>query len=169
MINLELIRETMREKGLTIPALMEICPVPKSTLERVLSGATANPQAQTLADIAVALGLSMDDIMGIPRPAESLPAQTTHIIHSHNAEVNMLYRSMLLDRDTRIKRLTVAVVVLVLFQMFRWTVDVSNPQLGWIRLDEANTDYVSVFLIAVVVLASVFAIVRYAVKNKKEE
>ena len=168
-MNLDLINDAVKEKGLSLEQLEAISSVPKSTLARVLNGSTANPQFQTVADIAVALGLSLDDVAGIESADPGKRQQVVH--HVQSAEVNMLYRSMIHERDMRIKRLTIAVVVLVLFQMFRWTVDVSNPQLGWIRLDEANTTFVSIFLIVVVVLAAVAGIVRYVMKNyqRKEE
>ncbi len=170
-MNLQLIRDAIQEKNLTLKQLEEISSVPKSTLERVINGSTPNPSFQTMSDIAVALGLSLNDIAGIEYAGDHESSGRVQVVHhSHSAEVNMLYRSMISERDLRIKRLTIAVVVLVAFQMFRWTLDVSNPQLGWIRLDDANTSFVSIFLIVAFALGMAGVLMRYFLKSyqKKE-
>lgn len=164
-MNIDIIKEAMQEKDLNPRQLEAACGVPKSTLERILNGTTPNPGIITMCDIAVALGLSLDDIMGIESGAASSSVQVVH--HTHSAEVNMLYRSMISERDTRIKRLSIAVCVLVIYQMFRWMVDVSNPQLGWIRLDDANVVFVSIFLIVVFALAAFGAIMYFTTKHLK--
>lgn len=165
-MNFDLIKEAMSEKEMTVRQLESVSGVPKTTLERILNGSTQNPGIQTMADIAVALGLSLNDIAGIEYEGDSAPNKVQVVHHTHSAEVNMLYRSMISERDSRIKKLTIAVTVLVLYQMFRWMLDVSNPQLGWIRLDDANVRYVSVFLIVAFVLIGVAAILYFALRYK---
>lgn len=168
-MNIDLIREAMHEKEMNVRQLEAACGVPKSTLERILNGSTPNPGILTMTDIAVALGLSLNDIVGIEYDGDKGSGHVQVVHHTHSAEVNMLYRTMISERDSRIKRLSIAVIVLVAFQMFRWTLDVSNPNLGWIRLDDANTGAVSVFLIAAFILGCAALIARYVVKNTRNK
>lgn len=169
-MNLDLINEAMREKEWGPKMLSEVSGVPKTTIERVLNGTTPNPTFQTVTDVAVALGLSLNDIAGVEYGGDHGDKQHVQVVHhSGNAEVNMLYRSMIQERDQRIKKLSVAVTVLVLYQMFRWMLDVSNPQLGWIRLDDANITFVAIFLIVVFALAAFAAVMYIARKGRKKE
>ena len=155
-MNIALIREVMEEREITTKQLAEDSAIPKSTLERILSGSTPNPTMQTAADIAVALNLSLDDIAGIEHPHEDVPAQQrVQHFHSSSAEVTMLYRAMLRDKERWIKRLSIAVVVLVLYQMFRWLLDVSNPNVGWIRVASANANGALIFLLIAFIVAFV--------------
>lgn len=166
-MNIDLITEAMRDKGLSIEQLAESSAVPKSTLVRILNGTTENPGFQTLADIAVALGLSLNDVAGIDYHEENHHVQVVH--HANSAKIELMYKTMIQERDQRIKKLTIAVTILVAYQMIRWMLDVSNPQLGWIRLENANTAYVSIFMIvlfSVVVAGLVFYI---ATKGRKKD
>ena len=168
-MNLELIIETMREKGITIEQMVELSAVPKSTLVRILNGTTENPGIQTMSDIAVALGLSLNDIAGIDyEKLHDAPVQVVH--HSNNSKIELMYKTMIHERDQRIKKLTIAVTILVAYQMLRWMLDVSNPQLGWIRLEDANVAYVSIFLLvlfALVIGALIFYLAKLSRQSKE--
>lgn len=167
-MNIDLIKEAMQDKGITIDQLVELSAVPKTTLMRILRGETENPGVQTVADIATALGLSLNDIMGIEcEDDHSRHVQVVH--HANNAKVELMYKTMIHERDQRIKKLSIAVTILVAYQMLRWMLDVSNPQLGWIRLEDANVGYVAAFLVVVfgvVIAGLVWYIVRLGKKNK---
>ena len=171
-MNIDLIKEAMRDKGITIDQLVELSAVPKTTVMRILRGETENPGVQTVADIAMALGLSLNDIMGLE--CEDDHGQHVQVIHhANNAKVELMYKTMIHERDQRIKKLSIAVTILVAYQMLRWMLDVSNPQLGWIRLEDANITYVAIFLVvlfALVIGALMFYIVkliRQAKSNKQ--
>lgn len=170
MINIDLIRDRMAALNLTTAALADICPVPKSTLERILSGSTTNPGVQTMADIAVALHISLDEIMGVAAPAPTGSARSNAF--SYPAELSANYRTTIRVQRLWITRLSVICVVLMVYNMFRWILDVSNPNIGWVRLDDANiTGVLAFFLITFAIFLIVFLakIILPAIKKHREE
>lgn len=171
MLNIDLIRDRMDALNLTTAGLADICPVPKSTLERILSGSTTNPGVQTMADIAVALHLSLDEIMGIAAPAVSAPARS--ISHATiPAELSGYYRATIRELRTWLARVSVVCVVLVIYNMFRWILDVSNPNIGWVRLEDANiTGVLAFFLIvfAIILIVLLAKIILPAIQKHRDK
>lgn len=156
--------------NLTVAGLADICPVPKSSLERILSGNTPNPGVQTMADIAVALHLSLDEIMGISVPASASSAGSN--VFPYPAELSANYRTTIREQRAWLARISVVCIVLVVYNMFRWILDVSNPNIGWVRLEEANiTGVLAFFLIVFAVFLIVFLgkIILPAIKKHKDE
>lgn len=158
VINIDLIRSRMDALNLTTAALADICPVPKSTLERILSGSTTNPGVQTVADIAVALHLSMDEIMGIAAPAPTGQARSNAF--SYPAELSGYYRATIRELRSWLARVSVVCIVLVIYNMFRWILDVSNPHIGWVRLEDAKVGGVLAFFLIVFAVALVALLVK---------
>lgn len=62
----EKIKMLMEKKGLTAYALGKMCDMPPSTIARITSG-RANPRASTLATIALALGTTLEELIGEER------------------------------------------------------------------------------------------------------
>ena len=62
-MGLEVIRRLMSKKGFTSEKLSEVSGVPKSTIDKIASGATDNPRYKSLRSIVNALGMSTDDFM----------------------------------------------------------------------------------------------------------
>jgi transcriptional regulator with XRE-family HTH domain len=60
-MGLDKIEEYKRKLGLTSAELAEKAGVPKTTLDKILSGVTKDPKLETLKAIARALGLTLDD------------------------------------------------------------------------------------------------------------
>lgn len=169
MINLDLIRNRMDAMNLTTAGLADMCPVPKSTLERILNGSTANPGVQTIADIAAALHLSVDDIMGISVPASSGKAST---YAPYSAELSANYRATIREQRMWLARLSTICIVLVIYNMFRWILDVSNPNIGWVRLEDANiVGVLAFFLIVFAIFLVVFLvkIILPSIKKNKQD
>ena len=121
-MNLDLITAAMQERGLSPEQLANACAVSRPTIERILNGSTVNPGILTMSDIAVHLGLSLDDIMDMPRAQHSGP--------SRSAELSNLYRAVIHVKDLWIKRLSIACAVLVAWYMVCWLIDFSNPTVG---------------------------------------
>lgn len=62
---------TARRKaiGMSLDALSDASGVPKSTLAKIMSGATKSPEFERIRAIADALGLSLEDLSDKKRPA----------------------------------------------------------------------------------------------------
>lgn len=60
-MGLEKIEEYKRKLGLTSAELAERAGIPKTTLDKILSGVTKDPKLETLKAIARVLGLTLDD------------------------------------------------------------------------------------------------------------
>lgn len=60
-MGLEKIEEYKKKLGLTSAELAEKAGIPKTTLDKILSGVTKDPKLETLKAIARVLGLTLDD------------------------------------------------------------------------------------------------------------
>ncbi len=60
-MGLEKIEEYKKKLGLTSAELAEQAGIPKTTLDKILSGVTKDPKLETLKAIARVLGLTLDD------------------------------------------------------------------------------------------------------------
>lgn len=84
------LKEMKKESKLTSQQLSALSGVPASTITRIMSGDTVNPQFQTIVDLVRAMGGSLDEFCDIPPkiiPAEQVEAPTSELI--------TLYREML--------------------------------------------------------------------------
>lgn len=73
-MNLEYIKQLKKEKKMTSQQISDISGVPKSTIDKILVGATKDPKLDTLRAIANALGCRVEDFVDNPLPAEA-PAE----------------------------------------------------------------------------------------------
>jgi len=100
-MGLDSIRRLMTERGFTSESLSEACGVPKSTIDKIASGATDNPRYRSLKSIVHALGISVDDFMLLTDGSEATASekQLVEMFHSLNEEgqhiVLRLMRDML--------------------------------------------------------------------------
>ena len=60
---LETLKELKKEKGLSSKRIAEMAKLPEKTVVRIFNGETKNPYADVLYRIAVALGVSLDDLL----------------------------------------------------------------------------------------------------------
>jgi transcriptional regulator with XRE-family HTH domain len=74
-MGLDKIEEYKKKLGLTSAELAEKAGIPKTTLDKILSGVTKDPKLETLKAIARVLGLSLDefDDRDIPKSNEYEP------------------------------------------------------------------------------------------------
>lgn len=100
-MGLEVIRTLMQRQGMTSDMLAESSGVPKSTIDKIASGATDNPRYLSLRKIVEALGLGMDDFMLLAdgRAEESEEARLLSVYRALNAEGRA--RALQLVRDMR--------------------------------------------------------------------
>lgn len=83
------LRELKEAKGLTNHEIAEATNIPDSTINRILAGQTENPTFSNVADIVVALGGSLDDVIDNhpplphseePEPVHESPTPDTTIM-----------------------------------------------------------------------------------------
>lgn len=90
--------ELKKEKKMTNAEIARLSNLPLPTITRVFNGSTANPTFETFAHIALALGASLDEIVGLKRtettPVEA-PIETTLTA----------YADLLKEKDERISEL----------------------------------------------------------------
>ncbi len=92
------LKDLKKSSKLTNQQLADLSGIPLSTIARIMSGDTPNPQFQTIADLVKALGGSLDEFWDIPPkiiPAEQVEAPTSELIN--------LYREMLEDKSQQLK------------------------------------------------------------------
>ena len=91
----EYIRSLQKARGFTSQEISNLSKVPKSTIDKILSGLTADPLFSTIAAIVIAMGGSLDEMMGLPpRQSELKSAEAT----AYEKEISRL-RQRLEDRD----------------------------------------------------------------------
>ena len=115
-----------------------------------------------MSDICVSLGLSLDDIMDMPRNAPP-GAQGS----AHSAELSNLYRAVIHVKDGWIKRLSIACAVLICFDMFYWLVDLANKSGGWITSQSSTVANICRVAIVVALIAAVVAAIVLRTKNSR--
>lgn len=86
------------EKGLTNVEIAKISDTPLATITRVFNGSTPNPTFETISRISLALGVSIDELIGYKQPDET--PISSPIENTINA-----YSELLKEKDDRIKEL----------------------------------------------------------------
>ena len=86
------------EKKITNVEIAKISNIPLATVTRVFNGQTPNPTFETISRIAVALGISLDEIIGLKEPDE--PPVVPRIETALNS-----YSELLQEKDERIREL----------------------------------------------------------------
>lgn len=86
------------EKGLTNVEIAKISDTPLATITRVFNGSTPNPTFETISRIALAMGVSIDELIGLKQPDETPIASP--IENTLNS-----YSELLKEKDDRIREL----------------------------------------------------------------
>ncbi|MBR6787601.1 MAG: helix-turn-helix transcriptional regulator [Clostridia bacterium] len=87
-MGLEVIRSVMQRQGVTSDMLSQMSGVPKSTIDKIASGATDNPRYKSLQKLVDALGMSMDDFIRLvdDNPGTGEDDQMLAAFHNMNEE-----------------------------------------------------------------------------------
>ena len=91
------------EKKITNVEIAKISNIPLATVTRVFNGQTPNPTFETISRIALALGISLDELIGLKEPNE--PPVAPHIESTLNS-----YSELLQEKDIRIQELKEEVI-----------------------------------------------------------
>ena len=126
MINIELKRLKDKRK-LTNQQLSDLSGVPIGTINRIMAGQTDNPSFQTVCDMVMAMGGSLDELVGIK--SEDPPTDGKQ----PSGEILKLYETMLSSKDMWIRRLFVVCCVLAAFILCVMAYDLANPMIGYFQ------------------------------------
>lgn len=94
----EKLKMIKNEKGFTNAEIAQVSQIPLATVTRVFNGQTPNPTFETIAAIAIAMGTSLDEVIGIKQP--EAPPVSSPIENTLNSYVELLK-----EKDDRIKEL----------------------------------------------------------------
>ena len=137
---IEKLKMIKEEKGLSNIEIAKIAETPLVTITRIFSGQTPNPTFETISRIALALGVSLDELSGIKQPDKPpIPSPIENTLNS--------YVELLKEKDDRIKELKedkavirnekyklvgmLAGIITALLILF--TVDIFNGHFGYFR------------------------------------
>lgn len=113
-----------RKKGLTNKQLAELSGVSLPTVNRIMSGQTDVPNYQTVCNLVMAMGGSLDELAGIPlRTVEKL----------ENGVSDEVYLGMIKEKDRWIKRLLFISCTLVIVLLGLLIFDYTHPMVGFIQ------------------------------------
>ena len=95
---LEKLKAFKEEKDLTNADIAKLSNLPLATVTRIFNGSTPNPTFETFTQIAIALGVSLDEIAGLKEPDEPpIPSRIEMTLD--------LYSELLKSKDEQIKDL----------------------------------------------------------------
>lgn len=118
------LRALKEEKHLTVQQIADRSGVPVSTVSRVLSGQTDNPNFQTVCDIVMAMGGSLDELAGIKPPHEApTDADST----------TRLYNRIIENKNRWIHRMFVLACVLAGILVAVLAIDALNPEVWFFK------------------------------------
>lgn len=121
MIRVQL-REMKEKCGYSNKKIAELSGVSLPTVNRIMSGQTDVPNFQTVCDLVIAMGGSLDELAGIPPKP---------IIQDEGSIE--IYKGMLKEKDIWLKRLFVITCTLVVVLVGVLIFDVTHPLIGFIR------------------------------------
>lgn len=95
---LEKLKMIKEEKDITNAEISSLSGIPLPTITRVFNGQTPNPTFETISRVSIALGVSLDELVGLKQPdASTISSPIEDTINS--------YVELLKEKDDRIKEL----------------------------------------------------------------
>lgn len=92
---LKKLRELKKEKGLTNEDIAELADVPENTVAKIMSGTTQDPRFESVARIIIALGGSVDQILGLAKEdPDPIPSRVENVVSN--------YADLLKEKDIRL-------------------------------------------------------------------
>jgi transcriptional regulator with XRE-family HTH domain len=134
---LKMIKE---KKDLTNAEIATLSNIPLPTITRVFNGSTLNPTFETIAQIAIGMGVSLDELVGLKQP--DAPPISSPVEDTLNS-----YSELLKEKDDRIKELiedkkvirkekykVMWMLVVIVTAIFTWfIIDIMNGHFGAFR------------------------------------
>ena len=137
---LEKLKMIKEEKGMTYAEIAKLSDIPLATITRIFNGNTTNPTFETFSHIAIALGASLDEIVGIkqpdappiPTPIENTLTSYSELLKVQNDRIKGLEEDKAIERNGR-RKMTASFVLLMTFVLVVIIVDILNGHLGYFR------------------------------------
>lgn len=93
LVRLKALKE---DREMTNAEISKLSNIPLATVTRIFNGSTPNPTFETFAQIAIALGASLDEIAGLKQPEDT--PKDEHIENTINSYVELLK-----EKDQRLR------------------------------------------------------------------
>lgn len=141
------LQKIKEERGLTLVEISKISNLPLTTVTRIFNGQTPNPSFETVSQIAIALGTSLDELAGLKTPDPTpVAAPVVAALDS--------YAELIKEKDERIRelkeekekmreekeqvrkekhRVALGLACVVAFMLVLLTIDVMNGHFGYFR------------------------------------
>ena len=128
------------DKDITNVEIAKLSNIPLATITRVFNGSTPNPTFETISGIALAMGVSLDELIGLKQP--DAPPVASPIENTLNS-----YSELLKEKDDRIVELKTekeraikekymvasVLIIFVAFVLTILTIDLLNGHFGYFR------------------------------------
>ena len=120
------LKELKDQRKLTNQQLSDLSGVPVGTINRIMAGQTDNPSFQTVCDMVMAMGGSLDELAGIQTPGGGEPSPP-------GEDLIRLYERTIEGKEKWLYRLFFLCCVLVAFLLGVLIYDLTHPMVGFLR------------------------------------
>ena len=120
------LKELKDQRKLTNQQLSDLSGVPVGTINRIMAGQTDNPSFQTVCDMVMAMGGSLDELAGIQTPGGGEPSPP-------GEDLIRLYERTIEGKEKWLYRLFFLCCVLVEVLLGVLIYDLTHPMVGFFR------------------------------------
>ena len=120
------LKELKDQRKLTNQQLSDLSGVPVGTINRIMAGQTDNPSFQTVCDMVMAMGGSLDELAGIQTPGGGEPSPP-------GEDLIRLYERTIEGKEKWLYRLFFLCCVLVAVLQGVLIYDLTHPMVGFFR------------------------------------
>lgn len=120
------LKELKDQRKLTNQQLSDLSGVPVGTINRIMAGQTDNPSFQTVCDMVMAMGGSLDELAGIQTPGGGEPSPP-------GEDLIRLYERTIEGKEKWLYRLFFFCCALIAFLMGVLIYDLAHPMVGFFR------------------------------------
>ena len=120
------LKELKDQRKLTNQQLSDLSGVPVGTINRIMAGQTDNPSFQTVCDMVMAMGGSLDELAGIQTPGGGEPSPP-------GEDLIRLYERTIEGKEKWLYRLFFLCCVLVAVLLGVLSYDLTHPMVGFFR------------------------------------
>ncbi|MCQ4771762.1 helix-turn-helix transcriptional regulator [Intestinimonas massiliensis] len=120
------LKELKDQRKLTNQQLSDLSGVPVGTINRIMAGQTDNPSFQTVCDMVMAMGGSLDELAGIQTPGGGEPSPP-------GEDLIRLYERTIEGKEKWLYRLFFLCCVLIAVLLGVLIYDLTHPMVGFFR------------------------------------
>lgn len=133
---IERLKAVKEERDLSNNEIAQLSNLPLATVTRIFNGHTANPTFETIAHLAIALGVSLDEIAGLKVPenpmVETTVASYAELLKEKDDRINDLKEEK--DRLRKEKqRFALAFAIVVTIILVFVGIDVMHGHFGYLK------------------------------------